>query len=39
MVRPRLLLGAYHPVSGTERAYSGLGVRESSEKGSRPLRA
>ena len=29
---PRLLLAAYHPASGTERAYSGVGVGKSSER-------
>ena len=28
MMRPRLLIAAYHPASGTERAYSGAGLAE-----------
>jgi hypothetical protein len=32
---PELLLAAYHPASGTERAYSGVGLGKNSEKGSR----
>ena len=35
MGTPGLLLAAYHPASGTERAYSGVGVGKSSEKGNR----
>ena len=31
MMRPRLLLAPYHPASGTERAFSGVGIRKSSE--------